>query len=84
MVRDRYLTWYLLQEGTPVPDLSFDNYLLQGSDGLWYAVTFLNGDDYDAFLQDTDFHAADYLDTMSWLAPGRTATPTSCCPTASL
>lgn len=70
LVRDRYLTWYLLQEGTPVPDLSFDNYLLQGSDGLWYAVTFLNGDDYDAFLQDTDFHAADYLDTMSWLAPG--------------
>ena len=70
LVRDRYLTWYLLQEGTPVPDLSFDNYLLQGSDGLWYAVTFLNGDDYDAFLQDTEFHAADYLDTMSWLAPG--------------
>lgn len=70
LVRDRYLTWYLLQEGTPVPDLSFDNYLLQGSDGLWYAVTFLNGDDYDTFLQDTDFHAADYLDTMSWLAPG--------------
>ena len=70
LVRDRYLTWYLLQEGTPVPDLSFDNYLLQGSDGLWYAVTFLNGDDYDAFLQGTDFHAADYLDTMSWLAPG--------------
>ena len=70
LVRDRYLTWYLLQEGTPVPDLSFDNYLLQGSDGLWYDVTFLNGDDYDAFLQDTDFHAADYLDTMSWLAPG--------------
>lgn len=70
LVRDRYLTWYLLQEGTPVPDLSFDNYLLQGSDGLWYAVTFLYGDDYDAFLQDTDFHAADYLDTMSWLAPG--------------
>lgn len=70
LVRDRYLTWYLLQEGTPVPDLSFDNYLLQGSDGLWYDVTFLNGDDYDAFLQDTDFHAANYLDTMSWLAPG--------------
>ena len=70
LVRDRYLTWYLLQEGTPVPDLSFDNYLLQGSDGLWYAVTFLNGDDYDAFLQDTDFHASNYLDTMSWLAPG--------------
>lgn len=70
LVRDRYLTWYLLQEGTPVPDLSFDNYLLQGADGLWYAVTFLNGDDYDAFLQDTDFHAADYLNTMSWLAPG--------------
>lgn len=69
-VRDRYITWYLLQEGTPVPDISYDKYLLQGSDGLWYAVTFLNGDDYDAFLQDTDFHAADYLDTMSWLAPG--------------
>lgn len=70
LVRDRYLSWYLLKEVVPVPDLSFDNYLLQGSDGLWYAVTFLNGDDYDAFLQDTDFHAADYLDTMSWLAPG--------------
>ena len=70
LVRDRYLSWYLLKEGVPVPDLSFDNYLLQGSDGLWYDVTFLNGDDYDAFLQDTDFHAANYLDTMSWLAPG--------------
>ncbi len=69
LVRDWNSHLYQLCEGSPVPSRQ-NSYLLQGADGLWYEVTFLNGDDYDAFLQDTDFHAADYLDTMSWLAPG--------------
>lgn len=69
-VMERYYGRYQLTEGAPVPGDSSRRYLLQGSDGIWYDVTFLNGDDYDAFLQDTEFHAADYLNTMSWLAPG--------------
>ena len=68
-VQDRCSGWYLLTEGTAVPPHQYD-YLLPGSDGLWYSIAFLNGGDLNAFWQDTDFHAADYLDTMSWLAPG--------------
>ena len=69
-VRDRYCMWSLLQEGAPVPESPYYDYLLQGADGLWYDVTFLSDKGLEKFLQDRDFHAADYLDTMSWLAPG--------------
>lgn len=69
-VMERNYGRYQLTEGAPVPGDSSSSYLLQGFDGVWYPVTFLNGDNYDAFLQDTDFHASNYLDTMSWLAPG--------------
>ena len=69
-VMERNYGRYQLTEGAPVPGNSSSSYLLQGSDGVWYPVTFLNWDDYDAFLQDTDFHAANYLDTMGWLASG--------------
>ena len=69
-VRDRYCMWSLLREGAPVPESPYYDYLLQGADGLWYDVTFLSDKGLEKFLQDRDFHAADYLDTMSWLAPG--------------
>lgn len=69
-VHDRYCMWYLLTDGAPVPDSPYHDYLLQGADGLWYDVTFLSDKGLEKFLQDRDFHAADYLDTMSWLAPG--------------
>lgn len=69
-VLDRHCMWSLLQEGAPVPESPYYDYLLQGADGLWYDVTFLSDKGLEKFLQDRDFHAADYLDTMSWLAPG--------------
>ena len=69
-VHDRYCMWYLLTDGAAVPDSPYHDYLLQGADGLWYDVTFLSDKGLEKFLQDRDFHAADYLDTMSWLAPG--------------
>ena len=69
-VLDRYCMWSLLQEGAPVPESPYYDYLLQGADGLWYDVTFLSDKGLEKFLQDRDFHAADYLNTMSWLAPG--------------
>ena len=69
-VRDRYCVWSLLREGAPVPESPYYDYLLQGADGLWYDVTFLSDKGLEKFLQDRDFHAADYLNTMSWLAPG--------------
>lgn len=69
-VLDRYCMWYLLTDGAAVPDSPYHDYLLQGADGLWYDVTFLSDKGLEKFLQDRDFHAADYLDTMSWLAPG--------------
>lgn len=69
-VLDRYCMWSLLKEGAPVLESPYYDYLLQGADGLWYDVTFLSDKGLEKFLQDRDFHAADYLDTMSWLAPG--------------
>lgn len=69
-VMERNYGRYQLTEGAAVPGDSSSSYLLQGSDGVWYPVTFLNPSDYQTFWQNPDFHAADYLDTMSWLAPG--------------
>lgn len=69
-VMERNYGRYQLTEGAAVPGDSSSSYLLQGSDGVWYPVTFLNPSDYQTFWQNPEFHAADYLDTMTWLAPG--------------
>lgn len=70
-VKERNYGRYQLTEGAPVPGDVSGNYLLQGSDGVWYPVSFIiNSEEYQTFWQNPEFHAADYLDTMSWLAPG--------------